>query len=129
MTDYTNDRWRVDGTTVTHDDLPGMRFEFGWTASAERNAKSDPVSIWTHAARAWLAAQPKPIPTVGMRIKATMRGGGVVIGTVTSSKTSSGGYVQWLVVGGIHVPFPIGPDVEKVALSAEDVLSWHEVTA
>jgi len=129
MTDYTNDRWHVDGGVVTHDDLPGVRFEFGEKFSAKRNARGGAAAIWTHAARAWLAAQPKPAPEVGMRIKATMRGGGVVIGTVTSSKTSSGGYLQWLVVGGIHVPFPIGPDVEKVALGAEDVLSWHEVTA
>ena len=101
-----------------------MRFEFGRNPSAERNAKSDPVSIWTHAARAWLAAQPKPVPEVGMRIEATLRGGAVVTGKVTRVIECG----DWTMVD-------IGPgvtcytDVKHEAGDAMDITAWHEVTA
>ena len=62
MSDYTNDRWHVDGLTVTHEDFPGMKWDLALMDNAEGHASQPPNSAWTHAARAWLAAQPKPVP-------------------------------------------------------------------
>ena len=124
MSDYTNDRWHVDGPTVTHEDLPGMRFEFGWNPSAERNAKSDPVSIWTHAARAWLAAQPKPAPKVGMRIEATLKNGTVVRGGVAATNTYEGWTsITFAALGSVYLRH------DGSVIDYDDLTSWHEVTA
>ena len=124
MSDYTNDRWHVDGLTVTHEDLPGMRFEFGRNPSAERNAKDDPVSIWTHAARAWLAAQPKPTIKVGMRIEATLRGGAVVTGEVARVNECVN-----LTMVEIGSGITCYTDVKHESDDAMDITEWHEVTA
>jgi len=123
--DYTNERWHVDGEVVTHDDFPGSQWTF--------HEDVEPVETWAnesdgyptaHAARAWLAAQPKPALKVGMRIEATLRGGAVVTGEVTSVTEC----LDWTTVR-------IGPgvtcylDVKPKHEAADDITDWHEVTA
>jgi len=124
MTDYTNERWHVDGLTVTHDDMPGMKWDLALKDNADGHASQPPNSSWTHAARAWLAAQPKPMPKVGMRIEATLRGGAVVTGEVARALECD----DWTMV-------KIGPgvncyvDVKAGPEDASDVTAWHEVTS
>ena len=124
MTDYTNDRWHVAGTTVTHDDFPGMKWDLAFKNNAEAHASSTPNRAWTHAARAWLAAQPKPTIKVGMRIEATLRGGAVVIGEVTAVSDCG----DWTVVR-IGSSITCYIDVEHKYEGAGDITDWREVTA
>ena len=121
--DYTNPRWHVDGLTVTHEDMPGMKWNLALKDNAEGHASQPPNSSWTHAARAWLAAQPKPVPEVGMRIEATLRGGAVVTGVVDS--VSQLATCSVVVLGGAR--FFLETDPESVYQL--DILSWHEVTS
>ena len=124
MTDYTNPRWGVDGTTVTHDDFPGVRWLFLSESDADFWSSRRTQIADSHAARAWLAAQPKPTLKVGMRIEATLRGGVLVTGKVTSVTECN----DWTVVR-------IGPgvtcytDVKHESDDAMDITEWHEVTA
>ena len=122
--DYTNERWHVDGESVTHDDFPGLRWSFLNESEAEFWNRSSARNVEPHAARAWLAAQPKPTIKVGMRIEATLRGGAVVIGEVIGA-TDCG---DWTV-------FYIGPgvtcytDVDPASDNDNDITAWHEVTS
>jgi len=124
MTDYTNDRWHVDGEGVTHDDFPGLRWSFLNESEAEFWTRGSARNVEPHAARAWLAAQPKPLPKVGMRIEATLRGGAVVTGEVTS-----------VIESGYWTTVRIGPgvvcsiDVKLGYQAISDITDWHEVTA
>ena len=124
MTDYTNERWHVDGATVTHDDFPGTRWLFLNESNADFWNRRGRQIAESHAARAWLAAQPKPTIKVGMRIAATLRGGAVVTGEVTSVLDCG----NWTTV---HV----GPgatcyaDGKSNYEGASDIASWREVTA
>ena len=123
--DYTNDRWHVDGMTVTNEDMPGYQVRFANPAQVEfyRNTFGGNMS-YSHFARAWLAAQPKPVPEVGMRIEATLRGGAVVAGKVVGVITDS----NWTAVY-------IGPGVtcyiddRPEHADAADITDWHEVTS
>jgi len=121
--DYTNDRWHVDGLTVTHEDMPGMAWNLALKDNANVDASRPPNSAWTHASRAWLAAQPKPTIKVGMRIEATLRGGAVVTGEVTS-------VIECVNLTMVH----IGPGVTCYAdvtrhEAASDITKWHEATS
>ena len=126
MTDYTNDRWHVNRTTVTHDDFPGMSWNFCSETEARglSRGSGESTSARSHFARAWLAAQPKPTIKVGMRIEATLRNGTVVTGGVTGISA----YSDWTMV---H----IGPgiacyaDVDPKYEGYGDITDWHEVTS
>jgi len=124
MTDYTNDRWHVDGTTVAHEDFPGMKWDLALKDNADGHASQPPNSSWTHAARAWLAAQPKPTIKVGMRIEATLRGGVVVTGEVARVIECG----DWTMVD-IGTGVTCYTDVKHDAGDAVDITDWHEVTA
>ena len=123
MTDYTNDRWHVDGLTVTHEDFPGSQWCFASREHAEDWAllKNSNYAA-AHAARAWLAAQPKPVPEVGMRIEATLRGGATVSGHVDSVSQLS--TCVGFVVGGARLFLETDPE----SVYELDILTWHEVT-
>ena len=124
MTDYTNDRWHVDGLVVTHEDFPGMNWDLALGDSAEGHASQPPNRSWTHAARAWLAAQPKPTIKVGMQIEATLRGGAVVTGEVTSVIEC----VNLTVVRigpGVTCYAAVKPEYE----GDDEITDWHEVTS
>ena len=124
-TDYTNPRWHVEGPNVTHEDIPGMIWVIHDRTYGEHWASRD-GNVWVlaHAARAWLAAQPKPTIKKGMRIEATLRGGAVLTGEVTRVTD----YSNWAVVqigGGVTCY----ADVKHYADDAMDITAWHEVTA
>jgi len=123
--DYTNDRWHVNRTTVTHDDFPGMSWNFCSETEARglSRGSGESTSARSHFARAWLAAQPKPAIKVGMRIEATLRGGAVVTGVVDS--VSQLATCSVVVLGGAR--FFLETDPESVYQL--DILSWHEVTS
>ena len=124
MTDYTNERWHVDGLTVTHDDFPGADWYFPNRGNTEFLAANGKLTAVSHAARAWLAAQPKPTITVGMRIEATLSGGAVVTGEVTRVTD----YSNWAVVqigGGVTCY----ADVTPMYRNQGDITDWREVTA
>ena len=122
--DYTNERWHVDGESVTHDDFPGLRWSFLNESEAEFWNRSSARNVEPHAARAWLAAQPKPVPEVGMRIEATLESGTVVTGEVTSVLDCT----HWvMVVVGAGVTCYI--DVKKGWEAASDITDWREVTS
>jgi len=77
----------------------------------------------SHAARAWLAAQPRPVPEVGMRVEATFHSGAVVTGVVSVVNDNP---TEWYVeIGGIGGFFrsPNG------GTATRRIDSWHEVTA
>ena len=120
-TDYTNPRWHVEGPNVTHEDIPGMIWVIHDRTDGEYWA-SRAGNVWmhAHAARAWLAAQPKPLPKVGMRIEATLRGGAVVTGEVTEASN------QFLYIGYILMFRDFGLPANT---HPYDVMSWHEVTS
>ena len=125
MTDYTNERWHVDGATVTHDDFPGMTWSFRSEVSARcEDEKGHGVSTHAHAARAWLAAQPKPVLKVGMRIVATLRGGAVVTGEVVSV-TECGDWTMVKIGAAVNCYIDVKPKYE----AASDITEWHEVTS
>ena len=124
MTDYTNDRWHVDGLIVTHDDFPGMKWDLALKDNAEGHASQPPNSSWTHAARAWLAAQPKPVPEVGMRIEATLRGGAVVTGEVTGV-TECGDWTMVYIGPGVTCYANVKPQYE----GDDEITAWREVTS
>ena len=124
MTDYTNDRWHVDGMTVTHEDFPGMSWSLMSRANTEFLAVNGNLSSVSHAARAWLAAQPKPTIKVGMRVEVTLRGGAVVTGEVTAV-TESGDWTMVHVGPGVTCYTDAKPKYED----ADDITDWHEVTA
>ena len=123
MSDYTNPRWHVRGAEVTHDDFPRFTWQFGSREGAERQAArgSAPDS---HFACAWLAAHPKPVPEVGMRIEATLRGGAVVSGRVTS--TAPMGKSLEVMVGGLCL---WALSAKSIGEQGTDITDWHEVTA
>ena len=124
MTDYTNDRWHVDGPTVTHEDFPGADWYFPNRGNTEFLAANGKLTAVSHAARAWLAAQPKPTIKVGMRIEATLRSGTVVTGEVTRVTD----YSDWTVViigSGVICYAVVNPAADDV----RDITDWHEVTA
>ena len=125
MTDYTNDRWHVDGLTVTHDDFPGLRWPMRDRADAERWESRD-KNYWAlaHFARAWLAAQPKPVLKAGMRIVATLRGGAVVTGEVVSV-TECGDWTMVKIGAAVNCYIDVKPKYE----AASDITEWHEVTS
>ena len=122
MSDYTNERWHVDGEVVTHNDFPGMRWLFLNESDADFWSTRRTQIADSHAARAWLAAQPKPAIKVGMRIEATLRGGAVVTGEVMS-----------ITRGGDWTTVHIGPGVVGYTninhKTTNDITDWHEVTA
>ena len=124
MTDYTNPRWRVDGTTVTHNDFPGMRWLFLNESDADFWSSRRTQIADSHAARAWLAAQPKPAIKVGMRIEATLRGGVLVTGKVTSV-TDCGDYITVRIGPGVTCFTDFTPAYQ----AANDITDWHEVTS
>ena len=123
--DYTNDRWHVDGPIVTHDDFPGSRWNVVNRDGAEDRAQlKSSLYVTTHAARAWLAAQPKPTIKAGMRVEATLRGGAVVTGKVTSV-TDCGDYITVRIGPGVTCFTDFTPAYQ----AANDITDWHEVTA
>ena len=124
MTDHTNDRWHVDGEVVTHDDFPGMRWLFLSESDADFWSSRRTQIADSHAARAWLAAQPKPTIKVGMRIEATLRGGAVVTGEVTSVVECANWTMVYIGLGVIcYTDSKMAPDDDN------DITDWHEVTA
>ena len=124
MTDYTNDRWHVGGLIVTHKDFPGMNWDLALGDNAEGHASQPPNRSWTHAARAWLAAQPKPALKVGMRIEATLGNGTVVSGEVTSVLDCT----DWTMVE-IGAGVNCYANVKAGYEAASDITKWHEVTS
>ena len=120
MTDYTNERWHVDGATVTHDDFPGMTWGLMSRGNAGLLAAKGTHLAASHATLAWLAAQPKPAIKAGMRIEATLRGGAVVTGEVTEASN------QFLYIGYILMFRDFGLPANT---HPYDVMSWHEVTS
>ena len=123
MSDYTNQRWTVRGRLVNHSDFPGDGWGFADEARAKEIAELG-YSVASHAARAWLAAQPKPVPEVGMRIAATLRSEAVVSGRVTSA-TTIGNTVR-VIVGGVAI---WAVSAKSMGEHEADILDWHEVTA
>ena len=124
MTDYTNDRWTVNGLIVTHKDFPGMNWDLALGDNAEGHASQPPNRSWTHAARAWLAAQPKPAPKVGMRIEATLKNGTVVRGGVAATNTYEGWTsITFAALGSVYLRH------DGSVIDYDDLTSWHEVTA
>ena len=124
MTDYTNDRWHVDGEVVTHDDFPGMRWLFLNEIDADFWSRRRTQIADSHAARAWLAAQPMPAIKVGTRIEATLRGGAVVTGKVTGV-TECGDWTMVHIGGGVTCYADVNPKYRGEG----DITDWHEVTA
>lgn len=126
MTDYTNDRWHVNGLYVTHDDFLGMGWRFASSDEARERGEHGRNSVhsMTHAARAWLAAQPKPTIRVGMRIEATLRGGAVVTGEVVAV-TDCGNWTMIQVGPGVTCYI----DVNLEYADSSDIIDWHGVTA
>ena len=119
--DYTNPRWNVDGLTVTHNDFPGMKWNLALKDNAKGHASQPPNSSWTHAARAWIAAQPKPVPELGMTIHAELRGGATISGRVTEVSPREVGYTDIIVSGvNLFIDHGVGAD------SLIDVVKWHE---
>ena len=124
MTDYTNDRWHVDGPNVTHDDFPGAAWGLMDQGNTKFLAAHRTHVAASHAARAWLAAQPKPTIKVGMRIEATLREGAVVIGKVTSVIDCVNFTTVYIGPGiACYTDSEVDPDDDS------DVTDWHEVTA
>ena len=124
MTDYTNGRWHVDGAGVTHDDFPEVVWTFRGGRATTQLAEDTHMSPGTHAARAWLAAQPKPTIKKGMRIEATLRGGAVLTGEVTRVNECVN-----LTMVNIGSGITCYTDVKHYADDAMDITAWHEVTA
>jgi len=115
----------VDGTIVTHDDFPGSRWNVVNRDGAEDWAQlKNSFYATTHAARAWLAAQPKPTLKKGMRVEATLRGGAVVTGEVTRVNECVN-----LTMVNIGSGITCYTDVKHYADDAMDITAWHEVTA
>ena len=124
MTDHTNDRWHVDEMAVAHEDMPDVVWTFDSRGDAVITGASFCAGVRGYAARAWLAAQPKPTIKVGMRIEATLRGGAVVTGEVTRVNECVN-----LTMVNIGSGITCYTDVKHYADDAMDITAWHEVTA
>ena len=129
MTDYTNDRWHVNRTTVTHDDFPGMSWNFCSETDARglSRGSGESTSARSHFARAWLAAQPKLEPALkaGMLVEVTLRGGAAVSGGVTEAHTNAMGQLRYVEVGGVRCVLELVLGTGRTPRDT-DIISWHQ---